>query len=300
MAEHQQVDDLTVAMQAAMADLEAAAALVEPIPDTALVARPMPFVSKREAAAVDSEQQGSIDMDDDSAVQGEAAMADDVAEDGGVDTLELKATLQADEAVIEQPAFSSSHLAQHQHHHDASSDDSSSSDDEDTPHEQVCDHDELLAVVDKMEEVDAPKVRIKSKHEMDVNVSSRLLFDVVNCCKHVLQDLPPEEPITTLLPESAPIKPIGCIASHIDTLVVVASSDITNTALDIGSILWLADRRPLGRIFEVFGPVVKPMYTIRFNSQDQLTDLAVSCSSCFYRTWLHSYIASACLYPTLT
>lgn len=49
-------------------------------------------------------------------------------------------------------------------------------------------------------------------------------------------------------------------------LVVVHVPSIVDKVLDIDTILVRNDRTPIGRIFEVLGPVVKPVYTVRVKS----------------------------------
>ena len=45
------------------------------------------------------------------------------------------------------------------------------------------------------------------------------------------------------------------------------------TALDEGSILWLTDKRlPLGIIDELFGPVKKPFYLVRYNNLEEVPE----------------------------
>lgn len=41
--------------------------------------------------------------------------------------------------------------------------------------------------------------------------------------------------------------------------------------LDIDSVLFLdKGKRPLGKVFDVLGPVAEPVYTIRFTNSDQI------------------------------
>ena len=40
-------------------------------------------------------------------------------------------------------------------------------------------------------------------------------------------------------------------------------------------VLWTEDRKPYGRVFEVFGPVVAPLYSVRFASADDAGAVAV-------------------------
>lgn len=80
-----------------------------------------------------------------------------------------------------------------------------------------------------------------------------------------LSDLPPIEDLTLEVPNDVQLIKLGSIKSIIDVLVVVQSEGEV-PALDIETILFLEGRIPLGQIFETFGPVKSPWYSIRFNS----------------------------------
>ncbi|KAG8791053.1 hypothetical protein FRC16_000616 [Serendipita sp. 398] len=70
-----------------------------------------------------------------------------------------------------------------------------------------------------------------------------------------IKEVPHEEPITL----------IGEIKSVIDNVVVVKSKEHgMQRVLDTDSLLVLEDRRVLGFVFETFGPLKNPFYSIRF------------------------------------
>lgn len=68
--------------------------------------------------------------------------------------------------------------------------------------------------------------------------------------------------------DTAPLDPQGYLSSIVDRTLVI-SADIhaagsnAITVLDEQSLLCTAEREPLGRIDEVFGPVSSPRYTVR-------------------------------------
>ena len=63
---------------------------------------------------------------------------------------------------------------------------------------------------------------------------------------------------------------IGEISSIVDQMVVVQSNK-NSPALDIDTVLFLENGgRPLGKIFDVMGPVIQPFYCIRFNSEEHV------------------------------
>ncbi|XP_025412858.1 H/ACA ribonucleoprotein complex non-core subunit NAF1 isoform X2 [Sipha flava] len=84
-----------------------------------------------------------------------------------------------------------------------------------------------------------------------------------------ISDLPPIEDLKISVDEDK-CQPIGCIKSIVDTLVIVEAF-LNQPALDIDSVLFVdRGQRALGRVFDVFGPVNKPFYAVRFNNSDHI------------------------------
>eukprot|EP01124_Arcella_intermedia_P005764 TRINITY_DN1339_c0_g1_i5.p1 TRINITY_DN1339_c0_g1~~TRINITY_DN1339_c0_g1_i5.p1 ORF type:complete len:491 (-),score=138.27 TRINITY_DN1339_c0_g1_i5:60-1532(-) len=69
------------------------------------------------------------------------------------------------------------------------------------------------------------------------------------------RDVPIDTPLTT-------ISYIGRISKMVQNSIVVEHLSDSQPTLDIGSILCLKDKVPLGPVFETFGPVVSPFYRI--------------------------------------
>ncbi|KAI8147278.1 Gar1/Naf1 RNA binding region-domain-containing protein [Fennellomyces sp. T-0311] len=70
---------------------------------------------------------------------------------------------------------------------------------------------------------------------------------------------------------STELKPIGTIDEIIENVIVVHSyPDMANTVLDMGTLFAYPDRTLMGEVFETFGPVVRPYYSVRFNSTDEI------------------------------
>ncbi|KAJ3415629.1 H/ACA ribonucleoprotein complex non-core subunit naf1 [Chytridiales sp. JEL 0842] len=89
--------------------------------------------------------------------------------------------------------------------------------------------------------------------------------------KNELDALPPVEPINITIPETAKLLEVGTVSMIVEDQVIITSTlpgDVQ--ALDIDTILIFEDKSILGRIFETFGPVVKPMYSVRFNSAAEI------------------------------
>lgn len=88
-------------------------------------------------------------------------------------------------------------------------------------------------------------------------------------------DLPPIEDLHITVPEYECLK-IGIISSIVNEMVVVQAEPQT-AALDLDTILFLdKGQRPLGRVFDVMGPVVQPFYCVRFNSKDHVLQKNIS------------------------
>eukprot|EP00912_Choanoflagellata_sp_UC4_P002383 UC4_evm1s1503 len=103
-------------------------------------------------------------------------------------------------------------------------------------------------------------------------------------------DFPPttknETPISKL-PEPDPPSSLGKLPSHVemefsgeissngilDGLVVV-KTQLGCSALQEDTTLWFSDREPLGKIFDVIGPVAQPFYTVRLPKSNEASFLS--------------------------
>jgi len=81
----------------------------------------------------------------------------------------------------------------------------------------------------------------------------------------VIDDLPPIENLTITLSDETPIERIGHIRHIIDGKLVIIEALLHSPPLNDDSVLFNRDRRSIGLIFETFGPVEKPYYSIRYN-----------------------------------
>ncbi|KAJ2360603.1 hypothetical protein H4S01_005658 [Coemansia sp. RSA 2610] len=85
--------------------------------------------------------------------------------------------------------------------------------------------------------------------------------------------LDPEIPALTVtsVPDSAQLCPLGAIHSVVDGSVIIQANISGEThVLDSESMVVFADRTALGMIFDVFGPVARPMYTVRFRKPEDI------------------------------
>ncbi|XP_065574498.1 H/ACA ribonucleoprotein complex non-core subunit NAF1-like [Artemia franciscana] len=87
--------------------------------------------------------------------------------------------------------------------------------------------------------------------------------------------LPKIEDLTISVPENECLE-MGKITSIIDNLVVVQA--LKNTpALDEDSVLFLdKGKKPLGKVFDIFGCVSEPSYVVRFNSPEHVQEKEIT------------------------
>jgi len=113
-----------------------------------------------------------------------------------------------------------------------------------------------------------------SEHFVDSDDESKLTVSKGECDVKTkgelnMSDLPPIEDLKISVEESE-CEPVGCVKNIVDTLVVVEAF-LNKPALDIDSVLFIdRGQRTLGRVFDVFGPVTKPYYAVRFNDSDHI------------------------------
>lgn len=92
----------------------------------------------------------------------------------------------------------------------------------------------------------------------------------------ILED---EEPVRVpdfSISATEPIEALGIITSIVGKSCVVTGAPSPETrVLDVGSLLVFEDRRNLGFIADTFGPVILPMFSVRFNSVEELVSTGV-------------------------
>ncbi|KAJ8607855.1 hypothetical protein CTAYLR_008886 [Chrysophaeum taylorii] len=87
---------------------------------------------------------------------------------------------------------------------------------------------------------------------------------------HEVVELPPIEPVETLVVAEGPLFHVGGVSTCLDDGQLVVRGLENGKALVEGIVLCLGDRSPLGRIWEVFGPVRHPHYVVRTSSAASL------------------------------
>ena len=96
-----------------------------------------------------------------------------------------------------------------------------------------------------------------------------------------IYDLPPAERLTIDLDTSFQMIQMGRVLSIVDGRLVVIESLRDNEydeakPLDEETILFDVNRKSIGKVFEIFGPVSKPFYSIRFNNVNEIGELKLS------------------------
>ncbi|KAJ1920398.1 hypothetical protein H4219_001374 [Mycoemilia scoparia] len=90
--------------------------------------------------------------------------------------------------------------------------------------------------------------------------------------KHEISDPTIPEILLKEFPPEAKLEPLGRIHSIVEKIVVIerdAGAD-NSRILNEGTLVAFEDRHVLGAVFEVFGPIVRPLFSIRFNSADEI------------------------------
>ncbi|GFO33115.1 H/ACA ribonucleoprotein complex non-core subunit naf1 [Plakobranchus ocellatus] len=126
------------------------------------------------------------------------------------------------------------------------------------------------AIIDAKEELDD----VISDEEVEKKLTSTKLAMSKNRSRTegeiFPEELPPLEYLMISPDESVELEPLGVISGIVDILIVVRADD-KSPALYDDTILFVEGRKPLGLIFETFGTVEKPYYSVRFNSVADIT-----------------------------
>ncbi|XP_053392452.1 H/ACA ribonucleoprotein complex non-core subunit NAF1-like [Mercenaria mercenaria] len=83
------------------------------------------------------------------------------------------------------------------------------------------------------------------------------------------EDLPPLEELTITVDDTVVMVEVGNIKSIVGILVVIQSNENV-PPLDDETILFVEGHKVLGQVFEVFGPVKTPWYSVRFNEASNI------------------------------
>ncbi|NWX27704.1 NAF1 protein, partial [Notiomystis cincta] len=96
-----------------------------------------------------------------------------------------------------------------------------------------------------------------------------------------IDELPPVEDLSIILPDNVELKLFGTVSSIIEQLVIIESLRGL-PAVNEESIIFKEDRQAAGKIFEIFGPVSHPFYVIRFNSSEHIKAKGINVQDSMY------------------
>lgn len=95
-----------------------------------------------------------------------------------------------------------------------------------------------------------------------------------------LSDLPPIQELSITVPTNDLVK-IGKVLNIVDVLVVIESIR-SMPPLDLDTVLFKSNGKPIGQIFDVFGPVVEPHYSVRFTNAEQIKEFNIEAGMDIY------------------
>uniref|UniRef100_A0A8B9P7X9 H/ACA ribonucleoprotein complex subunit n=1 Tax=Apteryx owenii TaxID=8824 RepID=A0A8B9P7X9_APTOW len=96
-----------------------------------------------------------------------------------------------------------------------------------------------------------------------------------------LDELPPVEDLSIILPDEVELKLFGTVSSIIGQLVIIESLRGL-PPVNEDSIIFKEDRQAAGKIFEIFGPVLHPFYVLRFNSSEHIKAKGINVQDSMY------------------
>ncbi|EJP68028.1 NAF1 domain-containing protein [Beauveria bassiana ARSEF 2860] len=107
--------------------------------------------------------------------------------------------------------------------------------------------------------------------------------------KNELADEPVIARPDVVITEDMPLEVLGAIEHIVDTTALVAGvTPGEYQVLDSGSVLCTASRVVVGAVAETIGKVTRPMYTVRFNSADEIAELGLAVGTDLYYTPAHA------------
>ncbi|KAK7002587.1 H/ACA ribonucleoprotein complex non-core subunit NAF1 [Biomphalaria glabrata] len=95
------------------------------------------------------------------------------------------------------------------------------------------------------------------------------------------EELPPLEYLTISPDENVELEPLGTVSGIVGVLVVIKALPDSPALFD-DTVLFLEGRRPLGLIFETFGTVHQPYYSVRFNRNEDIRDQTIELGHSVY------------------
>ncbi|CAO3636572.1 unnamed protein product [Cunninghamella blakesleeana] len=103
-----------------------------------------------------------------------------------------------------------------------------------------------------------------------------------------MADIPKIEIPNYVITPEMNIEYIGDVLNVIDKAIIVQSNINPKNVLDMESLLCFEDRTMLGEVFETFGPIARPFYSVRFNAKEEVPSVSIG-TKIF---WVPSYAKS--------
>lgn len=126
-----------------------------------------------------------------------------------------------------------------------------------------------------------------SDDEGDARSSKPSAASALRTKNEIVEDPVPLPDVT--ITEDMPLEELGAIQHIVDTIALVAAVTTGEyQVLDTGSVLCTESRNVIGAVSETIGKVLQPLYTVRFNSVDEITKLGLEVGTKIFYTPAHA------------
>ncbi len=148
----------------------------------------------------------------------------------------------------------------------------------------------LIAQFESTEDSDTDSSSDSSDDSIAVASDSELIerqeHTVVDTCLKVkgeidYRELPSNDECKIVFPLDGKLLPIGEVSHYTEKLIVIKSFPST-PAVNEGTVLWKEDKTSIARIFETFGPVKTPFYSILVQSKEHASVLGLTTGDTVY------------------
>lgn len=125
---------------------------------------------------------------------------------------------------------------------------------------------EIILTGDYSIDVATMKKSLSLDKDDQLDDDEEIVGEIKSANEQKIDELPPVTIGDITIPPSEVIMKAGEVQSVVSKILVI-EADMSTPALSINSVVCTLERKVVGRIFEVFGPVVCPFYSIRFNTE---------------------------------
>ena len=144
--------------------------------------------------------------------------------------------------------------------------------------------------VDSDDESDiAPITEQDRKKMLDMDEDGADANEIPRTKHELLEDEEPVKRPDFVIPADEPIEQLGTITNIVNkTCVITGAPSPTTRVLDVGSLLVFSDRSNLGFVADTFGPVILPMFSVRFSTAEEVEDAGVQLGKIVYLVPKHA------------